>query len=84
MRGAVRDVMAAVSATGKVTAVVSPYTSGAISKDHRSALVRFDMRGPKADAGDQVQPVLDAVARRSSGTRTCGSRSSATPVATRR
>ncbi|WP_329141203.1 MMPL family transporter [Streptomyces sp. NBC_01476] len=60
-RTAVSDVVTAVRATGKVTAVTSPYDTGAISADHRSALVRFDMRGAADDAADQVQPVLDAV-----------------------
>ncbi|SEN33895.1 putative drug exporter of the RND superfamily [Actinacidiphila rubida] len=60
-RAAVGDVVAAVKGTGKVTAVESPYTTRAVSADHRSALVRFDMAGPKDKAADQVQPVLDAV-----------------------
>ncbi|MCL2554005.1 MAG: MMPL family transporter [Actinomycetia bacterium] len=62
-RAAVADVVAAVKGTGAVTGVQSPYTSKAISADHRSALVRFDMTGPKKDAADKVQPVLDAVAK---------------------
>ncbi|WP_176724949.1 MULTISPECIES: MMPL family transporter [unclassified Streptomyces] len=62
-RDAVDDVVAAVRATGQVTAVSSPYDSGAVSADHRSALVRFDMRGDADDAGDRVQPVLDAVGK---------------------
>src|SRR6185312_5494468 len=33
-----------------------------ISKDGRSALVRFDMRGDADTAGDRVEPVLEAVA----------------------
>ncbi|MFC4034895.1 MMPL family transporter [Streptomyces polygonati] len=62
-RAAVGDVVTAVRATGKVTAVTSPYDSGAISADRRSALVRFDMLGSADDAGDRVQPVLDAVGK---------------------
>jgi uncharacterized membrane protein YdfJ with MMPL/SSD domain len=61
VRGAVADVTAAVKATGRVTAVVSPYAGGSVSADRRSALVRFDMLGDPADAADRVQPVLDAV-----------------------
>ncbi|WP_405593043.1 MMPL family transporter [Streptomyces sp. NBC_01190] len=60
-RGAVADVIIAVKATGQVTAVTSPYDTGAISADHRSALVRFDIRGAADDAADRVRPVLDAV-----------------------
>ncbi|MEE4542550.1 MMPL family transporter [Streptomyces sp. V4-01] len=61
-RGAVAAVIAAVKGTGRVTAVTSPYDTGAVSGDHRSALVRFDMLGAADDAADRVQPVLDAVA----------------------
>jgi len=60
-RGAVADVIAAVKATGQVTAVTSPYDTKAISADNRSVLVRFDMRGDSDTAADRVQPVLDAV-----------------------
>ncbi|MBM9507387.1 MMPL family transporter [Actinacidiphila acididurans] len=60
-RAAVTDVMSSVRATGKVTAVQSPYATKALSADHRSALVRFDMLGDKKTAADRVQPVLDAV-----------------------
>jgi uncharacterized membrane protein YdfJ with MMPL/SSD domain len=63
VRGAVADVTAAVTSTGLVTAVRSPYDTEAISADHRSALVKFDMRGPSDDAAGHVQPVLDAVAK---------------------
>ncbi|WP_051950802.1 MMPL family transporter [Actinacidiphila yeochonensis] len=63
VRSAVGDVVTAVRATGQATAIRSPYDSGAVSADHRSALVRFDMRGAADDAGDRVSPVLDAVAK---------------------
>jgi uncharacterized membrane protein YdfJ with MMPL/SSD domain len=63
VRDAVGDVMAAVRATGLATAISSPYDTQSVSKDHRSALVRFDMRGPADDAPDHVRPVLDAVAK---------------------
>ncbi|MFJ9559124.1 MMPL family transporter [Streptomyces fuscichromogenes] len=61
-KAAVTDVMKAVDGTGRVTDVTSPYVTGTISKDGRSALVQFDMRGDSETAGDRVQPVLDAVA----------------------
>ncbi|MEU3981043.1 MMPL family transporter [Streptomyces sp. NPDC026672] len=61
-RAAVADVVKAVDGTGRVTDVLSPYDTRTISKDGRSALVRFDMRGDADTAADRVQPVLDAVA----------------------
>ncbi|MFJ4774228.1 MMPL family transporter [Streptomyces uncialis] len=61
-RAAVADVMKAVEATGEVTAVTSPYDTGTISKDGRTALVQFDMRGDGDTAGERVEPVLKAVA----------------------
>ncbi|MFD9093762.1 MMPL family transporter [Streptomyces collinus] len=61
-RAAVTDVVAAVGATGKVTAVTSPYDTRTISRDGRSALVQFDMRGDADTAAERVAPVLDAVA----------------------
>ncbi|MGW1030317.1 MMPL family transporter [Streptomyces sp. NPDC002577] len=60
-RGAVDAVIKAVEATGKVTDVTSPYDTKTISKDGRSALVQFDMRGDAETAGDRVEPVLKAV-----------------------
>jgi uncharacterized membrane protein YdfJ with MMPL/SSD domain len=60
-RSAVAAVVEAVKGTGEVTDVTSPYDTGTISKDGRSALVRFDMRGDADTAGDRVEPVLDAV-----------------------
>ncbi|MFF0002050.1 MMPL family transporter [Streptomyces tibetensis] len=62
-RNAVASVVEAVEGTGKVTDVTSPYDTKTISKDGRSALVQFDMRGDSDTAGDRVEPVLDAVAR---------------------
>ncbi|MFI1356610.1 MMPL family transporter [Streptomyces sp. NPDC020898] len=61
-RAAVADVMKAVDATGRVTDVQSPYDTDTVSKDGRSALVQFDMRGDADTAGDRVEPVLNAVA----------------------
>ncbi|MEU6347798.1 MMPL family transporter [Streptomyces sp. NPDC047072] len=60
-RAAVGAVVAAVEGTGKVTDVTSPYDTDTISKDGRSALVQFDMRGDADTAGDRVEPVLKAV-----------------------
>ncbi|WP_328767915.1 MMPL family transporter [Streptomyces sp. NBC_00286] len=60
-RAAVTAVMQAVEKTGEVTAVTSPYDTKTISKDGRSALVQFDMRGEADTAGERVEPVLKAV-----------------------
>ena len=60
-KAAVGAVVKAVDATGKVTDVKSPYVTRTISKDGRSALVQFDMRGDAESAGDRVAPVLKAV-----------------------
>ncbi|MFE2535592.1 MMPL family transporter [Streptomyces sp. NPDC059371] len=60
-RSAVSAVVDAVGATGKVSDVTSPYDTKSISKDGRSALVQFDMRGDSETAGDRVEPVLNAV-----------------------
>ncbi|MFI6877369.1 MMPL family transporter [Streptomyces sp. NPDC050400] len=62
-RKAVADVVAAVQGTGAVTNVRSPYAAGAqtVSRDGRTALVQFDMRGDPDTASDRVEPVLKAV-----------------------
>ncbi|MFE6939239.1 MMPL family transporter [Streptomyces chartreusis] len=60
-RSAVTAVVEAVEGTGKVTDVTSPYDTRTISKDGRSALVQFDMRGDSDTAGERVEPVLNAV-----------------------
>ncbi len=60
-RDAVDAVMRAVEDTGKATDVTSPYDTRTISKDGRSALVQFDMRGESDTAGERVEPVLKAV-----------------------
>jgi RND superfamily putative drug exporter len=60
-RAAVAAVVKAVEGTGKVTDVTSPYDTNTISKDGRSALVQFDMRGEADTAGERVEPVLKAV-----------------------
>ncbi|MEU1515860.1 MMPL family transporter [Streptomyces sp. NPDC005811] len=61
-RSAVAAIVTAVEGTGKVTDVSSPYDTDTISKDGRSALVQFDMRGDSDTAGERVEPVLKAVA----------------------
>ncbi|MFI9154025.1 MMPL family transporter [Streptomyces sp. NPDC053367] len=60
-RTAVDAVVEAVEGTGAVTDVTSPYDTGTISEDGRSALVQFDMRGEADTAGERVEPVLNAV-----------------------
>ncbi|WSQ12555.1 MMPL family transporter [Streptomyces sp. NBC_01231] len=60
-RAAVTAVVDAVEGTGEVTGVASPYDTNTISKDGRSALVQFDMRGESDTAGERVEPVLKAV-----------------------
>ncbi|MFD3438646.1 MMPL family transporter [Streptomyces sp. NPDC058685] len=61
-RSAVDAVMKAVNATGEVSGVTSPYTTRSISKDGRSALVQFDVRGEAETASERIEPVLKAVA----------------------
>ncbi|WP_432028275.1 MMPL family transporter [Streptomyces sp. 1222.5] len=61
-RAAVADVVDAVRGTGKVTGVTSPYDAHTISRDGRSALVQFDLRGDAKTAADRIEPVLNAVA----------------------
>jgi putative drug exporter of the RND superfamily len=61
-RAAVAAVVRAVESTGRVTGVTSPYDTRTISRDGRSALVQFDMRGDPETAGERVEPVLNAVA----------------------
>jgi RND superfamily putative drug exporter len=60
-KAAVDDVMKAVEETGEVTNIRSPYDTGTISEDGRSALVQFDMRGDADTSGERVEPVLKAV-----------------------
>lgn len=61
-RSAVAAVMTAVERTGEATDITSPYDSGTVSEDGRSALVQFDVRGDPQTAGERIEPVLDAVA----------------------
>ncbi|MER7476166.1 MMPL family transporter [Streptomyces sp. NPDC126510] len=60
-RKAVDAVVRAVEGTGRVTEVTSPYETKTISKDGRSALVQFDVRGEADTAGERIEPVLKAV-----------------------
>ena len=62
---AVADVVAGISRLADVRDVRSPLMPGNadhISKDGRSALVEFTIRGAKDEAVDKIDPVLDAVA----------------------
>jgi len=62
---AVADVVARVSKIAEVQDVRSPLVpgnAGQISKNGRSALVEFRIRGAKEDAVDKIDPVLAAVA----------------------
>ena len=61
-RDAIRDVVAAVHATGRVTDIRSPLEdAGQVSRDHRSAVVLFAMKGEADTASERVTPVLHAV-----------------------
>ncbi|MFF2352700.1 MMPL family transporter [Kitasatospora sp. NPDC058115] len=65
-RAAVGDTVKALNDSGRTADVVSPFDSAgqaAISADRHSALVQFDMAGDALKAEENVQPVLDAVAR---------------------
>jgi uncharacterized membrane protein YdfJ with MMPL/SSD domain len=61
---AARDVITAITATHRVKAVRSPFSTGnagQISRDGRSALVLFSMKGKRETAEKRVKPVTDAV-----------------------
>ena len=63
---AVREVVAAISATHRVAAIRSPFAAGhggQISRDGHSALLLFSMKGKSETADKRVQPVVDAVKR---------------------
>jgi putative drug exporter of the RND superfamily len=65
-RAAAREVAAAVLATHRVEHLRSPFAAGnggQISRDGRSALVLFSMKGEAKTAHKRVQPVVDAVKR---------------------
>ncbi|MEO3809366.1 MMPL family transporter [Sphaerisporangium sp. B11E5] len=63
-REAVTLVKDAVTATGQVTNVRTPYDDppSPVTPDKHTTLVQFDMKGDNKTAADRVQPVLDAVA----------------------
>jgi uncharacterized membrane protein YdfJ with MMPL/SSD domain len=63
---AAREIVAAVTATHRVKNVRGPFAAGntgQISRDGRSALVLFSMKGKADSAKKRVQPVVDAVER---------------------
>ena len=63
-RDAIRDVVAAVDATGRVKDIRSPLASanaGQVSRDERSAVILFAMKGKADTASERVEPVLGAV-----------------------
>lgn len=60
-RAGVAAVVAAVGSTGEVSDVTSPYDTKTISKDGRSALVQFNMRGDPETSSERVGTVLKAV-----------------------
>ena len=63
-RVALEKVVAALRGMPQIRNLRSPLDgdAGQISRDERSALVRFDIRGSAETASDRVQPVLDRVA----------------------
>ncbi|MER5540001.1 MMPL family transporter [Streptomyces mirabilis] len=65
-RATVTDTVKQIMATGKVRDVVSPLDpagEAAVSADRHAVLVQFDMAGDAVEAKEEVQPVLDAVAK---------------------
>jgi len=63
-RAVVEDVVGRLNALPSVTNVRSPLAEGgAISKDGRSALVQFHIRGEPDEAVDKVEPIMAAVER---------------------
>ncbi|MFE6401372.1 MMPL family transporter [Streptomyces alboflavus] len=58
-KDAAADLSRALHDTGKVEKIKPPLPS----EDGKEALLRFEMKGKSDDAADQVQPVLDAVAK---------------------
>ncbi len=65
-RATVGDVVRTVSRLPQVERVRSPLApgnSGQVSRDRRSALVQFEIKGDEDKADKKVQPILDGVAR---------------------
>src|SRR5688500_15683255 len=66
VRAAVDDTIAAVSKSKAAYEVESPYAEGnesQVSKDGRSVLVNFKLRGDETQAEESVGPILDATTR---------------------
>ena len=64
-RSVVRDVERRLGALPSITELSSPFApgnEGQISRDGRSALVTFEMKGDPDDAADRVDPILASVA----------------------
>jgi RND superfamily putative drug exporter len=67
---AVAGLVQQLSAQPDVTNIVSPIehrSAGVVSRDGRSALVLFDVRGDAEDAADKMAPILAAVERVQAG-----------------
>src|SRR6266511_38701 len=63
-RRAAQEIVRAITSTGRVENIRSPFApgnGGQISRDGRSALVLFQMKGKRDTADKRVQPVVDAV-----------------------
>jgi putative drug exporter of the RND superfamily len=63
---AVREIITAITATQRVKDVRSPFSrgnGGQVSRDGRSALVLFSMKGKRDTANERVEHVTDAVKR---------------------
>ncbi|HXV58902.1 MAG TPA: MMPL family transporter [Gaiellaceae bacterium] len=61
---AVEDVVTRIStldAVQNVRSPLDPANAGQVSPDGRSALVEFEVRGPKDDAADKIDPILAQV-----------------------
>ena len=66
VRQAVADVVAAVAGKPAVADVRSPFAKGnegQISRDGRSALVTFEVRGDEQQSQDRIDPILAAIER---------------------
>ena len=65
-KAAVNDVVRTLAPLADVANMVSPLEqpqAGLISRDRRSALVQFDVKGDAEDAKDKIEPMLAAVDR---------------------
>ncbi len=83
-RQEIKTVVAGLKALPQIDALRSPLAAGnqgQISKDGRSALIEFNMKGDADTAADRVQPVLNAVAAlQRAAPRSSPSPSSVTPA----